>query len=84
MARSKESSHASRDRAGAERYGAGQEGGAEGSVKHATLSLKDQRFMCIDSNLQHDWTFMPAVALQVGSGPPGWSPGRMLVLAAVW
>jgi 3-demethylubiquinone-9 3-methyltransferase len=56
-----------------ERYGAGQEGGQR-SVKHAPLSLNDQRFVCFDSNLQHDWTFVPAVALYVGSGPPGWSP----------
>jgi predicted 3-demethylubiquinone-9 3-methyltransferase (glyoxalase superfamily) len=62
-----------------ERYGAGQEGGAEGSVKHATLSLNDQRFVCIDSNLQHDWTF-----IYVGSGPRGGVQRRMLVLAAVW
>lgn len=39
--------------------------GAEGSVMHATFSLNNQVFMCIDSNIAHEWTFTPAVSLWV-------------------
>lgn len=46
------------------RYGPG-EAGAEGSVQHATFSLHGQEFMCIDSNIQHDFSFTPAVSLYV-------------------
>ncbi|KRD20103.1 MULTISPECIES: VOC family protein [unclassified Streptomyces] len=46
------------------RYGA--EGpGKEGSVQHATFSLAGEQFMCIDSPVQHDFTFTPAVSLFV-------------------
>jgi predicted 3-demethylubiquinone-9 3-methyltransferase (glyoxalase superfamily) len=44
-----------------QRYGPN-EAGAEGSVMHATFSLNDQQFMCIDSNVKHDFTFTPAVS----------------------
>jgi predicted 3-demethylubiquinone-9 3-methyltransferase (glyoxalase superfamily) len=47
-----------------ERYGPG-EPGAEGKVKHATFALAGQRFMCIDSSVEHDWGFTPAVSLYV-------------------
>jgi predicted 3-demethylubiquinone-9 3-methyltransferase (glyoxalase superfamily) len=46
------------------RYGPN-EGGAEGSVMHATFSLAGQQFMCIDSTVSHDWTFTPAISLYV-------------------
>jgi predicted 3-demethylubiquinone-9 3-methyltransferase (glyoxalase superfamily) len=46
------------------RYGPG-EAGAEGSVMHATFSIKGQQFMCIDSNVGHEWTFTPAISLYV-------------------
>jgi predicted 3-demethylubiquinone-9 3-methyltransferase (glyoxalase superfamily) len=46
------------------RYGPN-EGGAEGSVMHATFSLSGQQFMCIDSNVQHGFTFTPALSLYV-------------------
>ncbi len=46
------------------RYGPN-EAGAEGTVMHATFSLNGQEFMCIDSNVKHDFTFTPAVSLYV-------------------
>ena len=46
------------------RYGAG-EAGAENSVQHATFSLKEQLFMCIDSPPVHDFTFTPSISLYV-------------------
>jgi len=48
-----------------QRYGPN-EADTEGSVKHATFSLNGQQFMCIDSNVKHDWTFTPAISLYVG------------------
>ena len=47
-----------------QRYGANQ-AGAEGTVAHATFSLYEQVFMCIDSNVKHDFTFTPSVSLYV-------------------
>jgi predicted 3-demethylubiquinone-9 3-methyltransferase (glyoxalase superfamily) len=46
------------------RYEANQ-GGKEGSVMHATFSIKGQEFMAIDSNVQHAFTFTPAISLFV-------------------
>jgi predicted 3-demethylubiquinone-9 3-methyltransferase (glyoxalase superfamily) len=46
------------------RYGPN-EAGAEGSVMHATFSLAGQQFMCIDSNVEHAFTFTPAISLYV-------------------
>ncbi len=46
------------------RYGPG-EAGAEGTVMHASFSLGDQEFMCIDSYVQHAFTFTPAISLYV-------------------
>lgn len=46
------------------RYGAN-EAGAEGSVMQAIFSIKGQEIMCIDSNIQHDFTFTPAASLFV-------------------
>jgi predicted 3-demethylubiquinone-9 3-methyltransferase (glyoxalase superfamily) len=46
------------------RYGPG-EAGAEGSVMHATFSLCGQEFMCIDSNVKHEFTFTPAMSIYV-------------------
>ncbi len=43
------------------RYGAN-EAGAEGSVPHATFSLYGQVFMCIDSNVKHNFTFTPSIS----------------------
>lgn len=46
------------------RYGAN-EAGAEGSVMHAAFSLYGQTFMCIDSNIKHNFTFTPAISLYI-------------------
>ncbi len=44
------------------RYGANQ-AGEEGSVMQATFSLKGQEFMCIDSNIKHQFTFTPSFSI---------------------
>jgi predicted 3-demethylubiquinone-9 3-methyltransferase (glyoxalase superfamily) len=49
------------------RYGADGPG-KEGSVQLATFSLAGQRFMCIDSPAEHDFTFTPAISLFVQCG----------------
>lgn len=46
------------------RYG-GNEAGEEGTVMHATFSLKGQEFMCIDSNVKHEFTFTPSFSIYV-------------------
>lgn len=46
------------------RYGP-DEAGPEGSVVQATFTLNGQTFMCIDSYVQHDFTFTPAISLYV-------------------
>ncbi len=46
------------------RYGAN-ETGAEGTVQLATFTLNGQEFMCIDSNVQHAFTFTPAISIYV-------------------
>ncbi|MFN8595810.1 MAG: VOC family protein [Anaerolineae bacterium] len=46
------------------RYGAN-EAGADGTVQHATFTLNDQEFMCIDSNAVHAFTFTPSMSLYV-------------------
>jgi predicted 3-demethylubiquinone-9 3-methyltransferase (glyoxalase superfamily) len=46
------------------RYGANEEG-AEGTVRHATFTLNDQEFMCIDSAPVHEFTFTPSMSLYV-------------------
>lgn len=46
------------------RYGAN-ESGDEGTVRQATFSLKGQEFMCIDSNLKHQFTFTPSFSIFV-------------------
>lgn len=44
------------------RYGANGPG-EEGSVRQAFFSLKGQEFMCIDSNVKHDFTFTPSFSI---------------------
>lgn len=44
------------------RYGAN-EAGDEGTVMQAAFSLKDQEFMCIDSNLKHGFSFTPSFSI---------------------
>jgi len=45
-----------------ERYGPG-EPGPEGTVKQAVFELNATRLMCIDSPVQHAFTFTPAMSL---------------------
>lgn len=37
----------------------------DGTVLHATFTLKGQAFMCIDSGINHDFTFSPSISLFV-------------------
>ena len=46
------------------RYGANEDG-KEGTVLQATFSLHGQLFMCIDSYIEHAFTFTPAISLYV-------------------
>jgi predicted 3-demethylubiquinone-9 3-methyltransferase (glyoxalase superfamily) len=52
------------------RYGAN-EADAEGTVVHATFSLYGQMFMCMDSNVKHDFTFTPSISLYVSCATEG-------------
>ncbi|QJD84573.1 VOC family protein [Cohnella herbarum] len=38
---------------------------ANGKVLHATFTVKNHLFMCIDSPIKHEWTFTPGVSLFV-------------------
>lgn len=44
------------------RYGE-DESGDEGTVMQAIFSLKGQEFMCIDSNIKHEFTFTPSFSI---------------------
>ncbi|GGA07879.1 VOC family protein [Paenibacillus marchantiophytorum] len=46
------------------RYGPN-EAGAEGSVLQARFSIHGQEFMCIDSSVEHAFTFTPSISLYV-------------------
>ncbi len=46
------------------RYEAGMPG-PEGKVMHAQFTLAGQMYMCIDSNIDHDFTFTPAMSIFV-------------------
>ena len=46
------------------RYGAN-EPGKEGTVMQATFTLKGQEFMCIDSNVKHQFSFTPSFSIFV-------------------
>lgn len=46
------------------RYGANGPG-EEGSVMNATFLLKGQEFMCIDSNVKHEFTFTPSFSIYI-------------------
>jgi predicted 3-demethylubiquinone-9 3-methyltransferase (glyoxalase superfamily) len=48
-----------------QRYGAGEEGGAEGTVKHAVFQLDGCEFMAIDSSHPHDFSFNEAFSFYV-------------------
>jgi predicted 3-demethylubiquinone-9 3-methyltransferase (glyoxalase superfamily) len=38
---------------------------SDGEVLHATFTLNGQAFMCIDSQVKHEFTFTPAMSLYV-------------------
>ena len=46
------------------RYGAN-EAGNEGTVQQALFTLNGQQFMCIDSTIQHAFSFTPSMSLFV-------------------
>jgi predicted 3-demethylubiquinone-9 3-methyltransferase (glyoxalase superfamily) len=46
------------------RYGAN-EAGEEGTVMQATFTLKGQEFMCIDSSVNHQFSFTPSFSIYV-------------------
>lgn len=46
------------------RYGAN-EAGEEGTVMHATFTLMGQEFMCIDSNIKHEFDFTPSFSIYI-------------------
>lgn len=46
------------------RYGAN-ESGVEGSIMQATFTLKGQEFMCIDSNMKHEFSFTPSFSIYI-------------------
>jgi predicted 3-demethylubiquinone-9 3-methyltransferase (glyoxalase superfamily) len=37
----------------------------DGTILHATFTLKGQKFMCIDSKVKHEFTFTPSLSLFV-------------------
>lgn len=47
------------------RYGSNEPGGDEGTVMKATFTLKGQEFMCIDSNIKHQFTFTPSFSIYI-------------------
>ncbi|TMD61345.1 MAG: VOC family protein [Chloroflexi bacterium] len=46
------------------RYGAGEQG-PEGAISHAVFTLNGQEYMAMESNLEHQFTFTPAVSIFV-------------------
>lgn len=44
------------------RYGSN-EGGEEGSVMQAAFTLKGTEYICIDSNIKHEFSFTPSFSL---------------------
>ncbi|MCF3943816.1 VOC family protein [Oceanobacillus alkalisoli] len=47
------------------RYGANESDGDEGTVMQANFTLKGQEFMCIDSNIEHQFSFTPSFSIFV-------------------
>ena len=47
-----------------DKYGT-DENGPEGTVRHATVDFRGQRIACIDSPIEHGFTFTPSVSLFV-------------------
>ncbi|WP_119081065.1 VOC family protein [Chitinophaga alhagiae] len=49
----------------AEYFKAGEQGGREGTVKHATFLLAGQEYMVIDSMYDHAFNFTPSMSIYV-------------------
>ena len=49
---------------GTEKYGAGDQG-KEGAIKRASFAVGGQEFICIDSPVEHDFTFTPSASIFV-------------------
>ena len=47
-----------------ERYQSGEQG-AEGSIKRADFTVSGQKFICIDSPIEHAFSFTPAMSIFV-------------------
>ncbi len=48
-----------------ERWAAGEEGGDEGTIKHAAFTVGGHTLRCMDNNRQHGFTFTPSLSLFV-------------------
>lgn len=48
-----------------ERFKAGEPGGAEGLVKHATFTLSGQEYMASENTMEHKFAFTPAISIYV-------------------
>jgi len=46
-------------------FKAGEPGGKEGDVKHATFTLAEQEYMAIDSAMGHNFSFTPSLSIYV-------------------
>jgi predicted 3-demethylubiquinone-9 3-methyltransferase (glyoxalase superfamily) len=46
-------------------YTAGEHGGKDGTVKHATFTLAGQEYMANDSSLEHKFSFTPSISIYV-------------------
>ena len=48
-----------------ERYKAGEPGGTEGLVKHATFTLSGQEYMASENTMEHQFGFTPSISIYV-------------------
>jgi predicted 3-demethylubiquinone-9 3-methyltransferase (glyoxalase superfamily) len=46
-------------------YTKGEQGGKDGTVKHATFTLAGQEYMASDSSLEHKFSFTPSISIYV-------------------
>ena len=48
-----------------ERWKAGEPGGEEGLVKHATFTINGQEYMASENSLEHKFAFTPSISIYV-------------------
>jgi predicted 3-demethylubiquinone-9 3-methyltransferase (glyoxalase superfamily) len=48
-----------------EQYKAGEPGGTEGLVKHATFTLSGQEYMASENTMEHQFGFTPSISIYV-------------------